>query len=288
MLSMTGFGRAEDEADGVRISIELKSVNARYLDIMVNLPPSLSVLENRIRNHLQQVFQRGRLELHLCIRQETDNLRITVDEDMATAWIRAFERLQTLLNQSEHLSPSLLAQQEGVFKMEQTMDPETYWPLVESLLKSVENQVAADREREGLRLFQDIEIQLTFLEEVVSQIAVAVPQIKTELEESMRMRFLEILGDEANESRILTEIAAWIIKADINEEIVRLTSHIDAFRQESTAVGTKGKKLDFLCQEMAREINTIGSKIARKEVSYQVIKMKDAVEKIREQLRNVE
>ncbi|RLW70458.1 MAG: hypothetical protein B6D68_00805, partial [spirochete symbiont of Stewartia floridana] len=95
MLSMTGFGRAEGEADGVRISIELKSVNARYLDILINLPPSLSILENRIRQHLQQVFRRGRLELHLSIRHETDNLRITVDEDMAANWIGAFERLQT-------------------------------------------------------------------------------------------------------------------------------------------------------------------------------------------------
>ncbi len=288
MNSMTGFGYAEDVDSGVHISVELKSVNTRYLDIAVTLPQNLSIFESRIRGILQEKFQRGRLELTVRVRDRENAQSVQIDESAVMEWKSALEKLALLLGKDSEITLDMLIGQDGIFKVEREWKSRSCWPLLESLLESAGKQVLADRKREGYRLAEDIECQLVVIESALTQITQRAPQIKEEVESMLRNQFQDFAGNCTDDARILSEIAAWIIKLDINEEIVRLGSHIDAFRSISLVQGAYGKKLDFLSQEISREVNTIGSKSQRADVSHLVVGMKDAVEKIREQLRNVE
>ena len=288
MNSMTGFGSAEGEGAGISLSVEMKSLNTRYLDLIVSLPPSLASLEGRARETLQGLFARGRLEVNVRARDIEEQLTVAVDAGAALAWKGAMEELAGVLDGRQEVTLDMLMKQEGVLKVERVRDPEAYWEVLEPLLISAGGQVKADRGREGAELALDIESQLGSIERSLGVVAEAAPGMRREVEESLRSRFAEVLGDEAGEQRILVETAAWIAKTDINEEMVRLTAHINAFREESSADGPKGKKLDFLAQEMGREINTIGSKSPRADISREVVNMKDALERVREQLRNVE
>lgn len=323
MNSMTGFGYAEDEDSGVNLSVEIKSLNNRFLDLIISLPASISVLEKQIREVLHRGFVRGRLEIAVRARDVEEPLDITVDEAAAAEWKAALERLAGFLGTREGVSLDLLTRQDGVFRISRGRSPEVYWKILKPLLTSACVQVQADRHREGEQLQRDIALQIARIRESLARIAERAQEIRAEVEEALRSRFHEILGDEAGEQRVLLETASWIARTDINEEIVRLEAHIEAFTEEafteeapsgadsfapearsaaeapsagvdvSPAAGpagraAKGRKLDFLAQEMGREINTIGSKTPRADVSRRVVEMKDALEKVREQLRNVE
>ena len=288
MNSMTGFGHGEAEGAGVRMSVELKTLNTRYLDIIPSLPGPLTSLEGPIRSFLQDRFLRGRVELSVRMKEVSEELSVFVDTEAAQAWTGALEQLAQTLGTGESVGLEMLVRQEGVLKTEKKRDVEAFWAVLEPLLIQAAQQVDTDRAREGKRLAADIEDQMKALEHSLAQIESQAPLMRQEMENSLRLRFEEILGDASGEARVLQEMAAWIVKTDINEEIVRLTSHIVAFREEAKRDGAVGKKLDFLAQEMGREINTIGSKSPRSEISREVVDMKDALEKAREQLRNVE
>lgn len=288
MNSMTGFGYAEGEGLGVHISAEIKSLNTRYLDMIVSLPPFLSVLESRIRESLQDSFVRGRLEVSVRVRDIEEQLTVSVDRSAAAAWKVALEDLSGVLEGEQKITLDMLISRDGVLKANRIRDPEAYWEVLNPLLSSASVQVAEMREREGLELARDVSTQLVSMERSLEKIELRAPEMRRDVENTLRSRFLEVLGDDIGEQRVLLETAAWIAKTDINEEIVRLNTHISAFREESAIAGAKGKKLDFLAQEMGREINTIGSKSPQADVSMEVVNMKDCLEKIREQLRNVE
>lgn len=288
MNSMTGFGNSEGEGAGVHMSAEIKSLNTRYLDMIVSLPPSLSVLESRIRAILQESFIRGRLELTVRIRDIEEPLTVSVDRSAAEAWKVALDELAGAIGSNEKVTLDMLTRQDGVLKASRIRDVEQYWNTLSPLISESVRQVSVMRSREGVELARDIETQLCVIESSLEKIKERAPQLRIEVEETLKKRFVEILGDETGEQRILIETAAWIAKTDINEEIVRLGTHISAFREESVLEGSMGKKLDFLSQEMGREINTIGSKSPQVDVSREVVNMKDALEKVREQLRNVE
>ena len=285
---MTGFGFAETEAVGAQFAVELKSLNTRYMDISVNLPSSLSPLESRVRSLLQERFSRGRLEVIVRFREIEESLQISVDRAAAEAWKNALIELVEVLGTGEEVTLEQLTRQEGVLKVNRNRDIELYWQTLQTLLDTVAAQVQIDREREGAVLAVDIESQISVIETALGEVNQRAPQVRSEVELQLRQRFREVLGDELAEQRILVETAAWIAKTDINEEIVRLKTHIKAFRDTVKAGGPVGKKLDFLAQEMGREINTIGSKSSQVDVNQQVVNMKDALEKVREQLRNVE
>ena len=288
MNSMTGFGYTEGEGAGVHMSTEIKALNTRYLDMIISLPPSLTTLESRIREQLQSSFIRGRLEVTVRVRDVEESVTVTVDKAVAGEWQSALEDLAGMLGGTQEVTLDMIVKQDGVLKVERKRDSEAYWDLLSGLLKDAIEQVAEDRLREGVDLGIDIENRLNEIEESLERVAVEAPAMKKEVEENLRLRFSEILGDEVGEQRVLMEIAAWIAKTDINEEMVRLATHIQAFRDEMSGTGAKGKKLDFLAQEMGREVNTIGSKSPRAQISREVVDMKDALEKVREQLRNVE
>jgi len=292
MLSMTGFGYAEKEIGGFSMSVEIKSLNTRYLDIIVSLPSALSVLESNVRKIIQENFSRGRIEVYIRVKDLEESIRVSVDKKAAEAWREGFFELMKVLNirggKKRTLSVDLLSQMDGVFKTEKTRKASDYKPVMEELLNLASETAMEDKKREGAFLARDIENQLGIIESSLMEIEKHAPEVRKEIEKSMRERFLEILGDENSEQRIMQEVAVWIVKTDINEEIIRLRSHLSAFRNLSAAENAVGKKLDFLAQEMGREINTIGSKSPQAQVSMLVVDMKDALEKLREQLRNVE
>jgi len=288
MNSMTGFGAVEGSGGTFRLSVEIKTLNTRYLDLIVSLPPSLSSLEGRVRDVLKSAFQRGRVDAAVRIRDVEEPLQVTVDRAAAQAWTSALGDLSNLLGRDAPVDLDLLTRMEGIFKVDRDRDLDAVLAALEPLLTEAVAQVHADRAREGAELARDIEKRIADIEGSLDRIADRAPELRSEVESSLRSRFTEILGDEAAEQRILGEIAAWIVRTDINEEIVRLRSHIAAFRDLAESSEPKGKKLDFLAQEMGREINTIGSKSPQADVSRDVVEMKDALEKVREQLRNVE
>lgn len=284
--SMTGFGYAEKEDSGLWIAVEIKSFNTRYLDIAVSLPPSISTLEGRIRECLD-FFSRGRVEISVRMKDIEDRLSIEIDWNAASAWKNSLEELAVFLGDKQPTPLNLLANQDGVFKVEGERDVEACWAMLKPLLLSAAAQVADMREREGEQLSKDIKDQLIAIEGSIEKISAWSPAIRSEVETRLKRDFSEILGNHIDEQRILMEIAAWIARTDINEELVRLAAHILAFRREIRLAGAKGKKLDFLAQEMGREINTMGSKCSQADVGMEVVNMKDALEKLREQLRNV-
>lgn len=288
MISMTGFGTAAINTDNMRIDAELKTVNSRYLDIVISLPPLLSNLEIRIREHLMKRFHRGRVEFCVKIDGSGRLMSVSVDEEMAKKWLAALKQLAALEGSNRQPSLDVLASKEEIFLIERQHRSEEYWPHIDRLLIDLENQAYAYREQEGLSLAQDIHTQLAAVETALQSIAEHMPHVRTEIEESLRSGFLSVLGSEVNEAHVVSETAAWIVKFDLNEEIIRLHAHIDTFRKECNTPSPMGKKLDFLTQEMVREVNTIGAKAIKAEISLLVVRMKEALERIREQLRNVE
>ncbi len=288
MISMTGFGYREYQDDNVHITLEIKTLNNRYLDLIVNLPGSLGVLEPRIRTALQDRFRRGRVECHIRVRELAEDLLVRVDEEAARAYADALRTLSDAAGVTDETRLEHLLGLEGVLKTERRRDPEALWERIAPLLEEAATDVRTDRQKEGDRLEQDIREQIALLSACTAEVEARAPEMETKITDTLRERFREVLGDEAEERRILAETAAYLVRYDINEEIVRLKSHFASFDEIAADGEPAGKRLDFLCQELGREVNTIGSKSTLVEINRTVVTMKDALEKIREQLRNVE
>ncbi|MCL2094188.1 MAG: YicC family protein [Treponema sp.] len=286
MRSMTAYSYGETQAQGLTLSVEFRGYNNRFLDLTVHLPFWLSSLEMRIREYLGSRFVRGKIDVGIRIK---DNVpEIEVNEETAWAYYRAMEDLAKKMGINEKPSLELLLNREGVLKTETPRDAEPYWVLIEPLLIQGADQFDEERKREGRHTLEDILGNLSVIDGALEKIRGHVPEMENTIKENLRERFNELLGDRIDEGRILSETAVILVKNSISEELSRLSSHLGDFRKELDANDSPGKKLDFLSQEINREINTIGSKTPQVEVSRAVIEMKNALENIREQLRNVE
>ncbi len=288
MKSMTGFGYREYQDDRLRMTLELKGYNNRYLDIAVSLPPFLSPLENRVREEIAKGIPRGRVEVSLKVRETEEGVTVSIDRGAVRAYAGALRELAELAEIEEPLHLSHLLRLEGVLKAERERNLEDYWDRLRPLLRDTLAEFESSRVREGRALEADILSQIGLLEQRTALIEEHVPELESTIRDSLRQRFREVLGNEADEGRIYTETAVMLVRYTINEEIVRIRAHLSSFRENAAADGPVGKKLDFICQELNREINTIGSKSILVPVSQAVIDMKDALENIREQLRNLE
>ena len=285
---MTGFGYSESEGGGLHLSAEITSLNARYLDLCVSLAHPFTVLENSIRKILSERFKRGRIEVNIRIASLSENTIFSVDEKAVMEWKKIIEKLKKMLEINAIISLDTIIRQQGVLKNESPLKPDDCWSILRPLLIHTIDKVLEQRSREGFQLHEDIVKQLNVIEDNLSAISMRKAEIHTEVEQSLKSRFKEIAGNAIDEQRMMMEIASWIAKMDINEEVVRLEAHLKAFREEIELEGGIGRRLDFLAQEMGREINTVSAKVPRADISLLVVNMKDALEKIREQLRNVE
>ncbi|MCL2804717.1 MAG: YicC family protein [Treponema sp.] len=293
MISMTGYAYREKTAQDLSLSIEIKGCNNRYLEVQINLPSWLSALETRIREIIASCCGRGKIDVFIRIREYNLPINISVNKNAANSYYTAIKELAAELNLDEKPGISSILKMEtllssSIFEIEKNRDEERYWDNIKPLLIEAMEAFVFEREREGKHTEEDILINLGKIETSLKNILVFVPATEKTLKDNIKTRFEELLGNKIDESRILAETASLLLKYTISEEISRLTAHLKEFRNETEKNKRPGKKLDFLSQEINREINTIGSKSAIIEVSSEVVTMKEALENIREQLRNIE
>jgi len=292
MISMTGFAFRERADEAVSLSVEIKSYNNRYLEISVNVPSWLSHLEPKIRELTGAFCGRGKIEVSVRLREQNPPIKVSVNAAAAAAYRDAIDDLAAGLGINEKVSLPVLIGMEGVLEIEKKRDDERCWSLIEPLLRETAVIFQAERAREGKQTEDNILKSIGCIESALAKIEKNAPQMENLLKENTLARFRELAGNATgvviDENRILAETALLLMKYTVNEEISRLSSHLAEFRTETAANDRPGKKLDFLCQEMNREINTIGSKSTILEVSRAVVEIKEALENVREQLRNIE
>lgn len=288
MKSMTGYAFEEWHGEDISISVEIKSYNSRFLDLSINLPSFFSRLEMPMREKISSTIARGKVDVFVKIREKNTKLSVFADTGAASAYATEIGRIAKMLGRSEAVPLELIIQQEGVLNVQREYDNNYYWSLLQPVLERSLVQFVADRQREGDNLCQDIKKMLLKIEECADFFTKWQPKMEEIFKANVVKRFEEVLGDAVDESRVLQEVAALLVKYTINEEIVRLKSHILAAKEEIENNSAPGRKLDFICQEMNREINTIGSKNQFAEVGAMVIAAKDSLENIREQIRNIE
>lgn len=290
MTSMTGYAYEEKNYESAVISVEIKSVNSRFLDLTVNLPPYLNPLESYFRGKITEKVFRGKVDVYIRVKELESNPDITVDEGAVKAYSEAVKKVIKASGFETDSKSALdfILSQPGVIVSNHSYDMEKYKALIEPIFDSVLEKFNADRAREGENMKCDLQEKLEKLLKCAHFFTEWQPKMEETFKEQITTKFRELLEDKADENRIMTETAAMLVKYTINEEIVRLKSHIEAMRSELANNPTPGKKLDFICQEMNREINTIGSKNQFAEVGAMVITAKDSLENIREQSKNVE
>ena len=289
MNSMTGYAFNEVVTENYTVSVEFKSVNSRFLDLSINLPTFLGRIESKFKEIITSKIQRGKLDVFIRIKEENAPVSISVDEKMAKSYFEAISKVAKSIGQDDKEIPlSLIVNQEGVLTSQKEIDVEKYYQMISPVFEKSLEEFIIDRNREGENLKKDLLIQLEKIEKASDIFTEWQPKMENAFKENIIKKFQELLGDKVDEQRVMTEVASLMVKYTINEEIVRLKSHIKAIHKEITENATPGKRLDFICQEMNREINTIGSKNQFIEIAEQVINAKDALENIREQSKNIE
>ena len=299
MNSMTGYGYEELVEEKLFLSVEIKSYNSRFLDLSINLPSSLSRLENFFREKVTAAVVRGKVDVYIRLREEEPATTVLVNQEAVRSYATAIAQVSQMLSEMQGAAGSqvastsqsqleLILSQEGVLVSHREFDLDSYKALLEPVFDGALQQFLADRRREGENLKVDLQEKLAVLEDAAAFFTQWQPQMENAFKENLQRRFQELLGEGYDQQRVLTEVAALLVKYTINEEIVRLKSHLSALAKELVENATPGRKIDFICQEINREINTIGSKNQFTEVGAMVITAKDALENIREQARNVE
>ncbi len=292
MKSMTGFGRGEAEKNGIRIVVEMKSVNNRYLDPNIKMPRMLKFAEESVKKAIKKHLQRGRIETYINMDMDTDAFtKVSVDNALADAYYYALDALKERFQMEEVTRLDHLLRFNDIIQVEQSEAEEDL--LQEVLLQATEDAVAKLSEMrgvEGEHLRVDIQGYLNEVALLTEKIAELAPRVVAEYKVKLETRLAELLDQkiELDPSRIANEVAFFADRADINEEITRLNSHMKQFEDVIFKDEAIGRKLDFILQEMNRETNTIGSKSNDVGITESVIEIKSYLEKVREQVQNIE
>ncbi len=288
MKSMTGYGFSEWIDDRHRVTVDIRSYNNRYLDILLYLPHGFSQFELRFRRFLSSRIRRGKVEVYLGVEELEDDSEVRLDKKSVAAYLKALAELKEISGINEEIKLLHVLRMDGIFKVSRTRDNEFLWPVLESVLDRAFVEFDESRLVEGRNTMEDVRKLLDTIDGDLCRIEDFVPTMELKIREGLRTRFEETMGDSVDESRILSETAVLLMRFDINEEIVRMRSHLESFTRILEQEEETGKKLDFISQELSRETNTIGAKNMVREVDNSVISIKFSLEKIREQLRNVE
>ncbi|MDD3267722.1 MAG: YicC family protein [Syntrophomonadaceae bacterium] len=289
--SMTGFGRSQIIDNGYQVSCEIKSVNHRFLDFYIRLSRRYNILEEKIKEEAKKYAQRGRLEISINIEKVGESARnIKLDKELAMAYYNYLKELAEKLNISQEIKVVDVFRLPEVFSLQdEKEDLEVVWEVLQQSLEVAMNSLVEMRCREGQNLARDILDRNAFILCLVEKIEARYPQVAIEYHDKLRRRISELIPQEAfDEHRIIQEAAIFADKANITEEIVRLKSHVEHLHDLIASGEAIGRKCDFLLQEMFREINTIASKANDLEMSQTVVEAKAELEKIREQMQNIE
>ncbi|ADY55052.1 Conserved hypothetical protein CHP00255 [Syntrophobotulus glycolicus DSM 8271] len=289
--SMTGFGRGKSEGAGYRFEVEMKAVNHRYLEIVIRNPRSFSFAEDPIKKIIREKVSRSRIEVYVNVKQTEEKLRLVkVDKDLALSYDKSLKELAEVL-QAEYISDiyRLASLPEVLATDEEETDGKAVWPVLEAAVREALTELLEMRKREGDKLVRDLVEKTGGMRGIAAEIAARAPQVVEEYRQKLKDRIAALLGDvTVDETRLATEVALFADRASIEEELVRLNSHFDQFEHALRLAEPVGRKLDFLIQEMNREINTIGSKANDFLISRAVVNGKSELEKIREQVQNIE
>ncbi len=289
--SMTGFGRCEITEGERKYTIEMKSVNHRYLDVNIKMPKKLSFFESSIRNELKNHIQRGKIDMFITYEDFSENnVCIKYNRDIAAEYMGYLKSMSEDFGLDNDIRASTLSRYPEVFSMEeQTLDEEEIWNGLVKAVRGAAEGFVETRIREGKNLADDLIAKLDGMLEHVSFIEERSPQMIDEYRRKLTDKVRELLGDATvDETRILTEVTIFADKVCVDEELVRLRSHIETMKQSLMEGGSIGRKLDFIAQEMNREANTILSKANDLTISNCGIELKTEIEKVREQIQNIE
>jgi uncharacterized protein (TIGR00255 family) len=288
--SMTGFGSASAHTGGVQATVELSSVNRKQLDVVVRLPSQLAAMEARVQKIIQEQISRGRISGTVQLESANGGALIEIDQKRAEETVSKLRRVAKKLNLPDDLSASVLLQIPGLLKMQSTdQAPEEVFQTLEKALLAALKKLNVMRVREGKALEADFLKRLALLEVMLAEIQLRAPEMASNVRKKL-FQGLEKAGLQniAADERFIKEIALFAERSDISEEITRLASHIAQFKKMLRGSEPAGRPLDFLAQEFFREINTIGSKANDLKITEQVVAFKTELERIREQIQNVE
>lgn len=289
---MTGFGRGEKD-DGIRrFTIEIKSVNHRYNDIIVKMPKHLSYLEDKIKKSIKEKIKRGRVEVYINLESlQSSDLEVNVDLELAKSYKNALDLLNTELNLKSNITLDQIIKYPDILNVEKKEEEEdVIWDILSKSLDEALGNLYNMRIEEGEKLAEDIIKRSDYIKTLAEKIEEKSPIVVEEYKEKLENRIKSILDEsvEVDETKLANEVAYFADKSNITEEIVRLYSHIDQIINTMKAEDSIGRKLDFIIQEMNREANTIGSKVGDIEITNHVVEIKSELEKIREQIQNIE
>ncbi len=289
--SMTGFGRYEVSEEKRRVTAEIKSVNHRYLDVNIKMPKKLSFFEAAIRAELKKYMQRGKVDVFITYEDFTEaNVCVKYNKSLAAEYIGYLKEMAEDFGLDNDIRVSSLSRYPEVLTMEeQSVDEEEIWKALCSTIQGAAEKFVETRLKEGEALKEDLIGKLDGMLKHLSYIEKRSPQLVEEYKSKLRERVQELLEDtQIEESRLLLEVTLFADKICVDEELVRLRSHIETTRQALIEGGSIGRKLDFIAQEMNREANTILSKTNNLEISNHAIELKTEIEKVREQIQNIE
>ena len=289
--SMTGYGRAQVLRDGRDILVEIRAVNHRYYEFSARLPRTCMYLEEKLKTLLNGRISRGKTEVSVTVtRPDGKDAEVAVNRSIAEGYINALRSLNTEVGLADDLTLSSLLRLPDIFTVTKAQDDENeVWAAVSETAEQALDSFLTMRAAEGQRLAADLRIKLDGLEAMLTQIEAIEPGVAESYRSRLYAKLTELLADKnIDEQRILTETAIFAEKTAIDEETVRLHSHLTQFRELLDSAEPIGRKLDFLVQEMNREVNTIGSKAQDLGITKLVVDMKSEIEKIREQIQNIE
>lgn len=289
--SMTGFGRSEIVKGNRKISVEIKSVNHRYLEAGIKMPKKLNVFESRMRDLLKKYATRGKIDIFINYEDDSESqVNLKFNQNIADEYMAIFNNMSEKYNLKNDMTVGGLARFPEVITMDEVQeDEEELWHFIEEAMKAALEQFVNTRILEGENLKKDLLEKLDHMEELVAFVEKRSPEIMKEYRSKLESKVKELLGDTTiDESRIATEVIIYADKICVDEETVRLRSHIEHARKCLNEDGGIGRKMDFIAQEMNREANTTLSKANDIEISNAAIDLKTEIEKVREQIQNIE
>ncbi len=289
--SMTGYGRAQRQIDGRDITVEIKSVNHRFFEFSARVPRMYGYVEEKLKSYIQGLISRGKVEVGITLQSfDAGNVSVEINRELAGAYVRSLRDLGHEFHLQDDLTLSSVSRFTDIFTVsKEPEDEEAIWSAIKTVADEAVAKFVNMRTVEGERLKADLLARLAFIESRVAVVVEQSPRTVEAYRERLAAKIAEVLADrQIDEARIITEAAIFADRIAVDEETVRLSSHIAQFRDILTHDEPVGRKLDFLVQEINREVNTIGSKAQDVSIAQIVVDMKSEVEKIREQIQNIE